>query len=190
MPEDGEGLSGPGGLSSISLYPLAGSGVLILVRTLLLPVGATQEPVGSRSRFCDLIYGANRWDLLAAAYLLGDGFGADGFDCFRECLISLGRERFYRALENPDALAEISQERDVPFLFADGFGVATWRAYENVTGEPLYDSDVPLPPKELTGSPIDLSDELALRNLLPRLYAAKVRLKLPRMLKQEMGWEW
>ncbi|HUF62381.1 MAG TPA: DUF4240 domain-containing protein [Verrucomicrobiales bacterium] len=128
--------------------------------------------------FDDVFYAmmrkANRWDPLAAAYLLGEGLGGDDFSLFRECLISLGKERYYRVLEDPDSLAEIAFARDVPYLFSDGFYMAAGRAYEVVTGEEM-DYDEPIPDGEPTGEAIDFSDEVSLRKRFPRLYAAAHR---------------
>jgi hypothetical protein len=46
-----------------------------------------------------------RWDVWAAAYLIGGGCSDDGFTDFRAGLIALGREWFERVAQAPDSLA-------------------------------------------------------------------------------------
>src|SRR5687767_10107205 len=70
------------------------------------------EIIAFDERFSELIQSANRTDVKGAAYWLGGGCSQGGFWNFRSLLVSLGRERFERILENPDSLAEMEQEPD------------------------------------------------------------------------------
>jgi len=72
-------------------------------------------------RFGDYERLAYRWDLWAAAYWLHGGCSDDGFMDFRACLISLGKEWFFRVLDDPDFLADLVGRPDVPYLLAEGF---------------------------------------------------------------------
>lgn len=50
---------------------------------------------------------AYTWDLWGAAYVINGGCSDDTFEYFRSALISLGRDVFERALEDPDSLADV-----------------------------------------------------------------------------------
>ena len=56
------------------------------------------------------------------------GCGDDGFWDFRSCLISLGKEQFFHVLKEPDALADIVNQPNVPFMLAEGFQYVAWAA--------------------------------------------------------------
>lgn len=60
--------------------------------------------------YIDQIKKAYRWDLWGAAYVISGGCSDDGFDYFRDWLISEGKEVFERALSDPETLSEL------PFL--------------------------------------------------------------------------
>ena len=49
-----------------------------------------------------------RWDLWAAAYIVEGGCSDDGFDYFRDWLISCGRDKFEATLKDPQELASFA----------------------------------------------------------------------------------
>ncbi|MFI6257064.1 DUF4240 domain-containing protein [Micromonospora zamorensis] len=81
-----------------------------------------------------------RWDVWAAAYLIGGGCSDDSFIDFRAGVIALGREWYERVLASPDGLADhpvvrqAAAEEDDGALFAESVNYAASEAYEQVTG--------------------------------------------------------
>ncbi|HHQ6600568.1 TPA: DUF4240 domain-containing protein [Serratia fonticola] len=65
-----------------------------------------EELIAFKKRFTELHNQAYRWDLWAAAYIMGGGCSDDGFMDFRDWLISRGQSVYEAALINPDTLAE------------------------------------------------------------------------------------
>jgi Protein of unknown function (DUF4240) len=93
-----------------------------------------------------------RWDLWGAAYLLRGGCSDDGFEDFRGWLIGQGRAVFEAALEDPDTLAEHPQVQPVTAttrwdlnVDCEALVFAAAHAYEQVTGESLYEVPEPEP---------------------------------------------
>lgn len=78
-----------------------------------------------------------RDDIWCAAYIMNSGCGDDGFDYFRYWLISRGKNAFYKAIANPDSLAEITEVSE-EFEFED-FGYIANNAFEENTGKDVYD---------------------------------------------------
>lgn len=105
---------------------------------------------------------AYRWDLWAAAYVINGGCSDDCFEYFRNYLISLGRERFEKAVEDPDSLAEIEVAEEPE---AESLGYAATAAYERVAGKEMAVSG-PLDPGEPAGKAWE-EDEVA--SIVPRL---------------------
>ena len=75
---------------------------------------------------------AYRWDLWGAAYLINGGCSDDGFDYFRDFLISEGREVYEAALKNPDSLAELGDMEDAEL---ESYRYVIYEAYEELTGK-------------------------------------------------------
>ena len=61
----------------------------------------------------DHIEGAYTWDLWGAAYLIKGGCSDDGFDYFRDWLISKGRTVYEAAVRAPDSLAGVVTDADL-----------------------------------------------------------------------------
>ncbi len=72
-----------------------------------------------------------------AAYIINDGASDDGFEYFRYWLISAGKEVYYKAIANPDSLADIVEEGNV-YDF-ESLAYVSVEAFENKTGQELYD---------------------------------------------------
>ncbi|MEU2625151.1 DUF4240 domain-containing protein [Streptomyces sp. NPDC007157] len=136
------------------------------------------------SRLRDAVY---RWEVWAAAYLIGGGCSDDRFSDFAAGLVALGREWYERAAACPDSLAEYPAVRiaaadgDQDVIFDEDFNFAASRAYERLTG----DSDVfwedwsaytdaratEAEASEGMGEPFDFGDDQQMRRRLPRLAA-------------------
>ncbi|MCY2968804.1 MAG: DUF4240 domain-containing protein [Planctomycetota bacterium] len=113
---------------------------------------------------------AYRWDLWAVAYWLHGGCSDDGFIDFRARLISLGEKVFQRALRDPDSLAEVAGEPDVPYLASEGFQYIASKIYEEMTGEEMpLALDVDGIPDEPAGDQFDFEDEELVRERFPGL---------------------
>jgi hypothetical protein len=65
---------------------------------------------------------------------MGGGCSDDGFIDFRSCLISLGKDRYFQALEDPDSLAEVVGREDTPYMQAEGFQYVAMNVYRDKTG--------------------------------------------------------
>jgi hypothetical protein len=100
---------------------------LVVARLSQLP----PAEIGGFARMMDeLLDQAYRWDLWGAAYIINGGCSDDGFEYFRCGLIARGRSTFERALNNPDALADLV----LPDLECEDLLYAPGRALEAVTG--------------------------------------------------------
>ena len=77
---------------------------------------------------------AYSWDLWGAAYLIQGGCGDDGFEYWRDFLISEGKEIYMGALKAPDTLASLDGLDDVDL---EGYRYAIHDAFEELTGEEM-----------------------------------------------------
>lgn len=64
-----------------------------------------EDLVSFQRRFDAVTNQVHRWDVWAAAYLIGGGCSDDSFDDFRAGLVALGRAWFDRVVADPDDLA-------------------------------------------------------------------------------------
>lgn len=85
---------------------------------------------------------AYRWELWGAAYVIQGGCSDDGFDYFRDFLISEGRQVFEQALKSPDDLAQIDLPDDVEL---EDFRYAIGDAYEAVADAEMPISQIAYP---------------------------------------------
>jgi hypothetical protein len=82
-----------------------------------------------------------RWDVWAAAYLIGGGCSDDSFADFRAGLVALGRDWYERVRADPDVLAEHPWVRQAVensgerVVFAEAMNHAASRAYAEVSGD-------------------------------------------------------
>lgn len=67
------------------------------------------------------------WDLWAAAFIINGGCSDDGFDYFRDWLISLGRDTFEAALKDPQTLISFATPYETEF---EEFRYVMEEAYE------------------------------------------------------------
>ncbi|MEV8597602.1 DUF4240 domain-containing protein [Streptomyces sp. NPDC052012] len=137
------------------------------------------------SRLRDAVY---RWDVWAAAFLIGGGCSDDRFDDFTAGLVALGREWYERAAACPDSLAEHPAIRtaatagDQDVIFDEAFNFVAPRAYERLTGDPdaFWEAwegyagactSTDEEDHEGMGEPFDFNDDQQMRRRLPRLTA-------------------
>lgn len=71
----------------------------------LLTDRSLEDLVGFQRRFDAVTNRVHRWDVWAAAYLIGGGCSDDSFADFRSGLVALGRAWFDRVVADPDELA-------------------------------------------------------------------------------------
>ncbi|MER6914186.1 DUF4240 domain-containing protein [Streptomyces sp. NPDC000594] len=116
---------------------------------------------------------AYTWELWGAAAVLLDGADEDAFDSFRCWLIGQGREVFEGAVHEPEALTELLDEEFDPEIDGDGedLGYAADEAYEQLTGVVAPELGLPEGPERPVGAPVELTDDTALAQRYPRLWA-------------------
>lgn len=147
--------------------PVEQADVLIERLTQLDPEAVAVFARHFESRF-NRAYG---WDLWAAAWILLDGASDDAFDSFRCWLIGQGREIFEAAAHDADALAALLRDFDEEVDGeAEDLGYAADEAYEQLTGTDLPDLELPEPPEDPEGTPLNLEDDRALAERLPKLW--------------------
>ncbi|WP_323377157.1 DUF4240 domain-containing protein [Streptomyces smaragdinus] len=112
-----------------------------------------------------------RWDVWGAAWVLMDGASDDAFEYFRCWLIGRGRDVFEGALHEPDDLADLLDDFDEETDGeAEALGYVSDEAYEQLTGLEAPPLDLPPPPPEPAGPPLDFESERVLADRFPRLW--------------------
>lgn len=97
-----------------------------------------KEMVGFRLRTDKLLYDTYSSEMWCAGYILNGGCSDDGFEYFRNWVISCGKEVYYDAKENPDNLISQIEEGKDEYELEDFWFVAL-TAFKNKTGKELYD---------------------------------------------------
>ena|SRR5689334_16669837 len=122
-------------------------------------------------QFMVLTYKAYSWDLWGAAYVINGGCSDDGFTDFRSWVISMGRDVYERAVNDPESLADIEVgpggEEDASF---EEFAYVAGRVYEEKTGKDLPRDTSLVHPSDPSGEPFE-EDSDALAERYPRLSA-------------------
>jgi hypothetical protein len=152
-----------------------------------LAMCSREEILAYQARFDDAHHALYRWDVWAAAYLIGGGCSDDSFMDFRTGLVALGREWFERAAARPDSLADhprviaaASSHRDEA-LFYEDVNYAASDAFERITGgEDFYEAWARCRPAQGAsgdaheadmGEDFDFDDANEMHSRLPRLAA-------------------
>jgi hypothetical protein len=153
---------------------------------------SAEEILAFERHFSRLRNAVYRWDVWAAAYLIGGGCSDDRFSDFTAGLVALGREWYEQAAACPDALAEHLSVRiaaasgDQGVIFDEAFNFAASRAYERLTGDPdaFWDDWAAYTgacvtaegetSEEDMGESFDFEDNQQMRRRLPRLTALYV----------------
>jgi Protein of unknown function (DUF4240) len=96
-----------------------------------------KEMIGFRLRTDKLLYDTYNSEMWCAGYIMNGGCSDDGFEYFRNWIISRGKETYYKAKENPDNL--ITQvNMDVNMYEFESFWYVALDAFKNKTGKDLY----------------------------------------------------
>ncbi|MEU2259329.1 DUF4240 domain-containing protein [Streptomyces sp. NPDC019645] len=152
-----------------------------------LAARSAEQILEFQERFDALDGAVCRWDVWAAAYLIGSGCSDDSFLDFRAGLIALGRVWYERATSSPDSLADHPDVRagvgkyGEGAVFSEKAGTAACDAFERRTGgdvDDFYEAwdqyrasrGIQESPADM-GEDFDFSDPLQIGRRLPRLAA-------------------
>jgi hypothetical protein len=97
-----------------------------------------KEMIGFRLRTDKFLYDTYNSEMWCAGYIMNGGCSDDGFEYFRNWIISRGKETYYKAKENPDSLISEFVEGEEYYDF-ESFWYVALTAFENKTGKELYD---------------------------------------------------
>ena len=113
---------------------------------------APEDIQAFHEQYIATVYAAYSWPLWGAAYVINGGCSDDGFDYFRDWLISEGQTVFEAALANPESLADLD---DAPDEFElETFRYVAGEVFEAKAGRAM-DARLPPFPGEPTGEPWD-----------------------------------
>jgi hypothetical protein len=96
------------------------------------------QMVGFRLRTDRLLYDTYNSEMWCAGYIMNGGCSDDGFEYFRNWVVSRGRNVYYAAKENPDSLISQAHSGTDEFEF-ESFWYVALEAFKNKTGQDLYD---------------------------------------------------
>jgi hypothetical protein len=97
-----------------------------------------KEIIGFRLRTDYLLYHTYNSDMWCAGYIMNGGCSDDGFEYFRNWVISRGKETYSKAKANPDSLIEEVID-DVESYEFESFWYVALEAFSKKTGKDLYD---------------------------------------------------
>jgi hypothetical protein len=104
-----------------------------------------EEMISFRDHFMDRVVESYRWDLWGMVAAIAGGCSDDGFSDFQSWLISLGREDFAKALDNPQEIMALAARPGVESIFFEEFRYVPYDVYENATGKAMPRSSHRLP---------------------------------------------
>ncbi|WP_445402646.1 DUF4240 domain-containing protein [Streptomyces sp. LE64] len=152
-----------------------------------LAARGAEDVLGYQAHFDDLRQAVYRWDVWAAAYLVGGGCSDDGFMDFRAGLIAAGRHWYETVAADPDALADhpaVAGGEGAPSdadFFYEGVNYAASDALKRITGggtefQELWQRyraqrEAPLVVVDDMGEEFDFDDDEEMARRLPRLAA-------------------
>lgn len=96
------------------------------------------EIIGFRLRTDKLLYDTYNSEMWCAGYIMNGGCSDDGFEYFRNWVISRGKEIYYKAKENPDSLID-QTDLDLEEYEFESFWYVALGAFREKTGKELYD---------------------------------------------------
>ena len=99
-----------------------------------------KEMIGFRLRTDKLLQETYNAEMWCAGYIMNGGCSDDGFEYFRNWVISRGKETYYQAKENPDSLIkEVSDDKyEFEYEF-ESFWYVALDAFKRRTDKDLYD---------------------------------------------------
>lgn len=152
----------------------------------LLAARSKREILEYQERFDELHGALYRWDVWAAAYLIGGGCSDDSFIDFRAGAIAQGRVWYERIAANPDSLAEhplviaAAAEHYDDVMFYEVVNYTAAYAFKQLTGDEedfyeAWDEYWNAQPRERAdvdmGEDFDFDDAEQMHHRLPRLAA-------------------
>lgn len=151
--------------------------------TRLLAARPAQEILDYQEKFDEAREALYRWDVWAAAYLVGGGCSDDSFIDFRAGLIAQGRAWYQKVSASPDSLAghpavaAAAAAHQDEALFYEEVSYAAPRAYVRASGDDraFWDALSERRQEDRTpadmGENFDFEDRQEMRRRLPRLAA-------------------
>ncbi|ATL49627.1 polymerase [Chitinophaga caeni] len=97
-----------------------------------------KEMIGFRLRTDKLLYDTYNSEMWCAGYIMNGGCSDDGFEYFRNWVISRGKDAYYNAKKNPDNLITEVDENAEMYDF-ESFWYVALEAFKQRTGKSLYD---------------------------------------------------
>lgn len=94
--------------------------------------------VGFRLRTDKLLYDTYNSEIWCAGHLMNGGCSDDGFEYFRNWVISRGKKAYYQAIKNPDNLIT-EVDKDIEIYEFENFWYVALEAFSQKTGRNLYD---------------------------------------------------
>lgn len=99
-----------------------------------------EEMIGFRLRTDKLLYDSYTSEMWCAGYIINGGCSDDGFEYFRNWVISRGKEVYYKAKENSDSLIEEIEKYEIEEECEfESFWYIALEAFSKKTGKELYD---------------------------------------------------
>ncbi|GEN78198.1 hypothetical protein CHA01nite_39380 [Chryseobacterium hagamense] len=95
--------------------------------------------IGFRLRTDQLLYDTYNSKMWCAAYIMNDGCSDDGFEYFRNWVISRGKDVYDKAKENPDTLISQKENGEDEMFDFESFWYVALEAFTKKTGKNLYD---------------------------------------------------
>lgn len=97
-----------------------------------------KEIIGFRLRTDKLLYDTYNSEMWCAGYVMNGGCSDDGFEYFRNWVISRGKEVYYKAKQHSDSL--ISEvDDDIETYDFESFWYVALEVFKQKTGKDLYD---------------------------------------------------
>lgn len=146
----------------------------------LLEGRSLEDLVAFQRRFDSVTDRVHRWDVWAAAYLIGGGCSDDAFGDFKAGLVALGSDWFERVAAGADELAshplviEAAESQDAAeLLFDENFGFAASTAAESGEDAEAFWAALEAVPDDTEspelGDGWDFDDKREMSARLPRL---------------------
>ena len=98
-----------------------------------------KEIIGFRLRTDKLLYDTYNSKMWCAGYIMNGGCSDDGFEYFRNWVISRGKDVYYNAKENPDSLISQKENGEDKIFDFESFWYVALEAFNKKTGKDLYD---------------------------------------------------
>lgn len=98
-----------------------------------------KEMIGFRLRTDKLLYDTYNSKMWCAGYIMNGGCSDDGFEYFRNWVISRGKTVYDAAKENPDTLISEKENGAEEMFEFESFWYVALEAFKKKTGKDLYD---------------------------------------------------